>query len=143
MLAGLGWSVIATDIEPVLSAVLRQNIANNRVGTIEVRELDWTKPNDLEHKADLIVSADTVFAADLVSPLLQTLQHLCAAQTTVLLCIERRDSALIDSMLEQAGQYFSVIRVRNLAKAVQKHADWPSEDWDGIELWKLRLRTSK
>ena len=39
----MGWDVVATDTDVVVSSVLRTNIAQNDVqGTIQVRELDWT-----------------------------------------------------------------------------------------------------
>ncbi|EPQ26361.1 uncharacterized protein PFL1_06009 [Pseudozyma flocculosa PF-1] len=52
LLARLGWHVIATDIQPVLSTVLRRNTRTARFlpamatsgGKLEVRQLDWTCP---------------------------------------------------------------------------------------------------
>lgn len=47
-MAALGWDVLATDHNKVLSTVLRRNIDANSAslpahsGTIEIRELDWT-----------------------------------------------------------------------------------------------------
>ncbi|CAA7271779.1 unnamed protein product [Cyclocybe aegerita] len=148
-------------------------------GIVQVRQLDWSvapsdwtwdhestiashsllppsmaSPSDLIRPPfDLIISADTVYAADLVDPMLRTLHALStlSASTahcpTVLLCIERRDPLLVDRLLSDAKDKwnFAVERVqhRKLVKAVEKSgAGWTKSDWDGVELWKLKLRVS-
>ncbi len=104
---------------------------------------------------DLIYTADTIYDSTLVTPLLRSLHaisKLSAAASptsrppTILLCLERRDPALIDSFFHEAATVwnFSIERVpsRKLAKAIQKHnPHWTKEDWEGVELWKLKLDT--
>lgn len=63
------------------------------------------------------------------------------------LCIERRDSAVIDRALTEASTVwgFAVERVphRKLAKAMAKGGlRWARDDWEGVELWKLVLKRS-
>lgn len=104
-LSSLGWEVLATDIPPVISAVLVKNVQNNSLpssGPIQIRELDWTIPPDdwtwndsnvvssrsstsflsnssnlLNPPYDLICTSDTVYVPSLVQPLLRTLHSLC------------------------------------------------------------------
>ncbi|KAI0780801.1 hypothetical protein BD413DRAFT_600328 [Trametes elegans] len=51
-LASMGWDVIATDLQDVVSAVLSGNIARNLAqlppdsGSVQVRVMDWTVPPD-------------------------------------------------------------------------------------------------
>ncbi|TCD60575.1 hypothetical protein EIP91_009847 [Steccherinum ochraceum] len=104
----------------------------------------------------LIVSADTVYSASLVSPFLRTLHHLCTLSRDaspsrrpppVYVCLERRDPALVVQTLSQAKQEwgFLVERVphKKVHKAMVKGGlNWSSEDWEGIEIWKFMLRTT-
>ncbi|KAF5380904.1 hypothetical protein D9615_003887 [Tricholomella constricta] len=149
-------------------------------GTIDVRELDWTIPPDhwtwndttvvasasssslpssdvntplLNPPFDLICSADTVYTAALVEPLLRTFHALCtlslaasasARAPPIYLCIERRDPALVDRVLADARDTwgFTVERVphRKLVKAMDKGGiKWPKAEWEGVEIWKFTL----
>ncbi|KAF8969997.1 hypothetical protein BDZ97DRAFT_1915092 [Flammula alnicola] len=100
---------------------------------------------------DLIFSADTVYSTELIEPILRTLHALSilSASTSgshfppILLCIERRDPVLVDRLLTDAkGKWqFSVERIphKKVIKAVEKAAQWDKSEWDGVELWKLKL----
>ncbi|KAJ7046724.1 hypothetical protein C8F04DRAFT_1061516 [Mycena alexandri] len=176
-LAHLGCHTIATDLPWVISTCLAKNIENNRAilppgaGELSVRELDWTVPSEQwlwdhdtiiaspacsppepqqsPHKFDIIVSADTVYSLELVTPFLRTLHALCTSSASripmVFICIERRDPAVINQMLQDAQSiwHFVVTRVppRKLSKALEKSGfKWDKDDWDGVELWKLTYR---
>lgn len=103
---------------------------------------------------DLIFSADTVYKEALIEPLLRTLHGLSmisiAASASsrgppILICIERRDSLLVDRLFLEAKEiwHFQVERVplKKMAKAIEKGGvQWEKSEWDGIELWKMRLR---
>ncbi|PPQ70957.1 hypothetical protein CVT24_009957 [Panaeolus cyanescens] len=100
---------------------------------------------------DLIYSADTVYLIELVDPLLRTLHALSVLSAAssnrypvILLCIERRDPALVDHLLGQAKQKwsFAVERIppRKLSKVMEKSGNnWDKSEWEGVELWKLKL----
>ncbi|KAJ4488071.1 hypothetical protein J3R30DRAFT_3363496 [Lentinula aciculospora] len=113
---------------------------------------------------NLIITSDTIYEESLVEPLLRTLQALSlqsmAASKSesnssrpplILLCLERRDPAFIDSVLASARDRwcFSTEQVpqRKLARAMQKHvggrAQWESNqtEWEGVEIWRLLLCT--
>ncbi|KAI0831433.1 hypothetical protein BC628DRAFT_1415934 [Trametes gibbosa] len=184
-LASMGWDVIATDLNDVVSSVLADNISRNLVqlsphsGSVQVRVLDWSVPPDQwvwdhaqtiassqpgkPHPAlqpgslhappfDLILTSDTIYSADLVTPLLRALHALCRLSASevrsppVYLCLERRDPALADYALSQAKDpwNFKVERIphKKLAKAIEKAgAHWEKSDWEGVEIWKLSLRS--
>ena len=151
-------------------------------GAIEVRVLDWTVPHDqwvwddstriaslhgekpsstaqqnpiLVPPFDLIVSSDTLYSADLVTPLLRTLHELCkvsiasspeARSPPIYLCVERRDPGLMDLALSEAKTRWSFklerIPHKRLAKAMEKGgARWEKGEWDDVEIWKLSLQT--
>ncbi|KAJ7172535.1 hypothetical protein C8R46DRAFT_1086320, partial [Mycena filopes] len=151
-----------------------ENNRPNGPGEIRVRELDWTVPPDrwvwdddtliaspacstlaTDHGTaqqspyfDIIVSADTIYAPS-STPFLRTLHALCASSAprrpVVLICIERRDPAVIDRFIEEAQSIwgFVVTRVppRKLSKALEKSGfKWAKDDWDGVELYKLMYR---
>ncbi|KAF9052955.1 hypothetical protein BJ165DRAFT_1339001 [Panaeolus papilionaceus] len=112
------------------------------------------QPSLLSPPFDLIYSADTVYLIELVEPLLRTLHALSTLSATtsnrypvILLCIERRDPALVDHLLDQAKQKwsFAVERVppRKLTKVMEKSGNqWDKSEWEGVELWKLKLVSS-
>jgi hypothetical protein len=146
-------------------------------GTVQVRELDWVVSPDnwawdhnsiISHSSplrpspascqsslcppfDLIISADTVYASELLDPFLRTLYTLSTLSTSlslrpppIFLCVERRDSLLLDRLLADAsGKWkFAVERIPNkkMARSLEKSGVyWEKSDWDGVELWKLRL----
>ncbi|KAF9483914.1 hypothetical protein BDN70DRAFT_798899 [Pholiota conissans] len=167
-LCSLGWDVLATDIPHVISSVLAKNISHNLSalpldsGIVQIRELDWSVPPEKwmwdhdhviashsEPPFDIIISADTVYSLDLIEPMLRTLHALSTLSLSasryppILLCIERRDPALVDRLLTDAKELwsFSVERIphKKLAKAVEKGSQWDKSDWEGVELWKFKL----
>lgn len=103
---------------------------------------------------DLIISADTVYSVELVEPMLRTLHALSTLSASptgshfpaILLCIERRDPALVDRLLATAKEkwQFQIERIphKKVVKAVEKEAKWNKVDWDDVELWKLKLSPS-
>ncbi|KAI9510856.1 hypothetical protein F5148DRAFT_1175497 [Russula earlei] len=142
---------------------------------IQVRELDWLVPPEswdwgnpvavasskpclsanltrvcnpvLQPPFDLIVSSDTIYAVELVQPLLRAIHTavIASGSPPVYLGIERRDSAVIDRALSEAEDVwgFTVTRVghRSVSKAMKKGGlKWKKEDWDGVEIWRLKLK---
>jgi hypothetical protein len=108
----------------------------------------------LQPPFDLIVTSDTIYSPELTQPLLRTLHALCdaskrartppARSPPIYLCIERRDPKLIDAALSEAENVwgFTVTRIphKKLSKAMEKGGvKWDKGDWEGIEIWKLRL----
>ena len=173
----LGWDVLATDTTHTISSVLSPNIASNTTsscdrGIIQIRELDWLVPPEswdwtssiavasshsytptaddptiLKPPFDLIISSDTIYAAELVQPLLRALHAAVTISGSphVYLCLERRDPALVDRALSEAKDVwgFTVTRVshRRVSKAMEKGGlKWKKEDWDGVEIWRLKLK---
>ncbi|KAG7092336.1 hypothetical protein E1B28_008697 [Marasmius oreades] len=165
----------ASVISSVLSQNITNNSLGGDDCRILVRELDWTiSPerwtwdNDyvvtsasytsttrrLSHPFDLIVTADTVYEPSLLEPLLRTIHGLCTMSVAVspnsrapmiLLCFERRDPVLVDSLLAAARNKwnFRVNKVpgRKLSKAMEKSGlDWRRSDWEGVEVWKFVFR---
>lgn len=94
---------------------------------------------------DLIVTTDTIYHPSLLPALLSTLKHLSLISSAppILLALERRDPALIDSALDEARRWgFECKRVGGprIGKSVERHLGWKKEDWEGVEVWKLRFR---
>ncbi|KAF7294986.1 HIT domain-containing protein [Mycena indigotica] len=140
-----GCKVVASDLPWVISKVLAPNISNNierLSGTVLVRELDWTIPpgcwlwdhptiiaspnhtppiaQHLTTPFDLVLSADTIYRADLITPLLRSLHAVCTQSLAlsnrspiVFVCLERRDPLLTDKALKEAEDVwgFSVHRL--------------------------------
>ncbi|KAF9792721.1 hypothetical protein BJ322DRAFT_996726 [Thelephora terrestris] len=99
---------------------------------------------------DLIVTSDTLYTPQLAQPLLRTiytlasLSHAGGKSPLILLCFERRDPLLIDHTLNDAYQVWGLkperIPNKKLVQAMEKAGlRWNKEDWDGVELWKLKL----
>ncbi|CBQ68828.1 conserved hypothetical protein [Sporisorium reilianum SRZ2] len=163
LMARLGWQVTATDIAPVLDAVLRPNIDAGLyqlvhagmadADQVHVCELDWTTPPATWHphhqaSFQLIVTADTIYEASLVRPLLSTLAHLYHRQAdshpSILLALERRDPTHVTEALRMASEEFGLAfkqvpakRVRKMFDTLGDGATWSRDDWEGVEIWKL------
>lgn len=99
---------------------------------------------------DLIVTSDTLYIPQLVQPLLRTIYTLASLSYAggksplILLCFERRDPLLIDHTLNDARRVWGLkperIPHKKLVQAMEKAGlKWDKEDWDGVELWKLKL----
>ena len=172
--ASLGYHVLATDLSS--AHLLKANTAFNKhalppgAGSIKTGTLDWTElpsqwnlagegedeDGDFRPPFHLIITADTIFKAELVQPLLRSLHTLALGSAPVgstnspliLVCLERRDPLLTDSFFERARNDwgFKVQRVRatKVRRAVEKglRCGW-SDGWSGIELWKLKLSIPK
>jgi hypothetical protein len=112
---------------------------------------EYPEQVQLQPPFDLIITADTVYEVGLVVPLLRTLHALSVSSHSlsqrypfILLCIERRDPALLDHLLSEARNTwnFSADRVPRpkLAKCMERGGlNWERGEWDGIEIWRLRL----
>lgn len=99
---------------------------------------------------DLIVTSDTLYIPQLAQPLLRTIHALASLSSgggkspLILLCFERRDPLLIDQTLNDAHKVWGLkperIPHKKLVQAMDKAGlGWNKEDWDGVELWKLKL----
>jgi len=99
---------------------------------------------------DLIVTSDTVYIAQLAQPLLRTIHALASLSSAggrsplILLCFERRDPLLIDHTLNDARHVWGFkperIPHKKLTQAMDRAGlKWDKADWDGVELWKLKL----
>ncbi|KAH9819093.1 hypothetical protein DFH28DRAFT_957629 [Melampsora americana] len=191
-LSALGYSVLATDIEPSLTSILMPNVkgwvssSSTWSGPLCVCRLDWNLPinhrsiqsclsslchpgdlqdafinlnqvddekcedTELENKKefDLIVTTDTVYTSELLRPLLMTLKHLSDSSTRpppIYLALERRDPTLVENFFNMAEELdFKADRIdRNSLVKVTEQMGWELDDWEGVEIWKLRQRVQK
>ncbi|KAL1408937.1 hypothetical protein Q8F55_005751 [Vanrija albida] len=154
-LAGAGYAVTATDVEPVLSSVLSPNLdAGARVlganARVEAAELDWVRvaaeglPPSLV-APDIVVTTDTVYAPHLIAPLWATLAAVCArGKPAVYIALERRDPRMVDAGLEagrDAGFELRRVAHGRVAKALDRAGwRWAPEDWAGVEVWRAKWR---
>jgi Predicted methyltransferase len=94
-LAARGASVVATEIEPALTA-LRESLARNRTcweaggGAISAVELRWGEPVQLSQRFDCVVCADVIYSRPLRPLLLQTLRRHVTEGTNLVLAFEVR-----------------------------------------------------
>ena len=99
---------------------------------------------------DMIIASDTVYIPQLTQPLLRTIHTLASLSSAggksplTLLCFERRDPLLIDHTLNEARRVWGLkperIPHKKLIQAMEKAGlAWDKGDWDGVELWKLKL----
>ncbi|GAA5922666.1 hypothetical protein JCM3775_005808 [Rhodotorula graminis] len=165
-LAALGYHTLATDLPALVDGVLGTNCssssASSLAGTLVAAPLDWLDstldfpPAPHAPPFDLVTTADTVYDPSLSAPLLRTLARLsllgrpASSPAPVYLALERRDPLLVDSFLAAARDVhgFKLARVDHarLKRLVERpEADggtlaWDDEaDWDGIEVWRLKL----
>jgi len=123
-------------------AVASLNTSASGSGTHPISSIPTLRP-----PFDLIISSDTIYTVELVQPLLRALHTAAIASGSppVYLGIERRDSAVIDYALSEAESVwgFTVTRIGygRVSKAMEKGGlKWKKEDWDGVEIWRLKLK---
>lgn len=108
-------------------------------------------PTFLQPPFDLILTTDSVYDPSLSTPLLRTLHALSTPPLSpspppIYLSLEVRDPDLISSFLESARKEwgFKCVKVEwgRLERLVGREGDggmgWKEEDWDGVEVWKLK-----
>jgi predicted nicotinamide N-methyase len=151
----LGWQVWATDLSNVIDDVLRTNIERNREGTVIIQELDWCAdswqweyptPSTIPPEFDLILCADGIYALELIDPLLQTLKTLSGSRSPIiLLALERRDTAVIDSFFQQSRSHGFTSKKINLRRVLGRQIarwGWTPDDWHSVEIWTMRYKPS-
>ncbi|GMK54207.1 hypothetical protein CspeluHIS016_0107930 [Cutaneotrichosporon spelunceum] len=130
--ASLGYDVVTSDIEPVVSCVLAPNAAAapRGCGRIEAREIDWfdavraaerrsggdegelegsTSLALLDAQYDLVLTTDTIYAPEMTPALWAALERAAAPRPgrrtpTVYIGLERRDPRVVDAALEMGRQ---------------------------------------
>lgn len=157
-LARLGWQVIASDVEPVLSQVLLGNVARNassieKHGSVTAQLLDWTTFDAMHaikfERVRLIVTADTVYEPSLVDGLWNTIRLMMRSHHRsdihVLIALERRDPKQIDGALDRARRTYGMlverVNARKIRKAVDRYlgSTWSRECWSEVEIWRVML----
>lgn len=129
------------------------------IGQVQVCELDWTTTTahtvtpgaDLDLSVDMIITSDTIYHPDLLPHLFRTIACISrssldnpqrSTSPTVYLCLERRDSRMVDTALSRAAEFgLHLKRVGHgrVAKCVEKTGwGWAEEDWQGVEVYKGR-----
>lgn len=108
---------------------------------------------------DLLITADTLYAANLITPLLRTLHNLCVASEAVAeaghqskapliyLALENRDPTLVSSFFAAAREDWNFSTTQIPTRRIQKALDrsnvkWERSDWEGVEVWKLTYSKS-
>jgi len=126
-----------------------------KVGSISVRELDWVNVESGDEiqirdlNPDLIVTSDTIYHPTLIPCLYTTIARLSTNSLAagkkppvVYLCLERRDTRLVDSAIAAAAGYgitFKRVGHGRIAKSVEKTGwGWKEEDWEGVEVYRGR-----
>lgn len=164
--ASLGYDVVTSDIEPVVSRVLAPNAAAapRGCGAIEAREIDWfdavraaeaSEPQSseslelLDAQYDLVVTTDTIYAPEMTPALWAALERAAAPKPgrrtpTVYIGLERRDPRVVDAAMEMGKQRGCTMRRvahGRLVRALERAGwHWAPEDWEGIEVWKGKWR---
>lgn len=136
--ASLGYDVVTTDIEPVLSRVLAPNMtsAPKGSGSIEARELDWLDAIDsqsnstpqqassppsqpslalLDAEYDVVVTSDTIYAPNMTPALWAAIERVCSPRQgrktpTLYIALERRDPRVVDAALELGKSKGCILR---------------------------------
>ncbi|BGP29955.1 hypothetical protein JCM10296v2_001707 [Rhodotorula toruloides] len=147
----------------------RQKLREGGGGWLEARTLDWfddpsswpfssdggdagqaSKAMSIQPPFKLITTADTVYDPSLTTPLLTTLRFLSLLSPSpppVYLALEARDPALVAAFFRSAADEYGFkcaridhAKVKKLVEDKEGTLGWENEeDWEGVELWKLKL----
>ncbi|KAJ1817096.1 Protein-lysine N-methyltransferase efm6, partial [Coemansia sp. RSA 2599] len=121
-------SVFVTDKQELVP-LLQRNIELNGATNACAECLDWCRPEHrdgrwAEHKPDLILVSDGIWASDLHGPLADTLAHLAGSNTRVLLAYETRK---FDEEARFVALWSRHFRFRDI-KPADQHPVMQSED---------------
>ncbi|KAJ7952626.1 Lysine methyltransferase [Quillaja saponaria] len=105
--------VVLTDIEPLLSGLLKNVEANGLRDRVEVRELLWGTNEALSNQGgelgefDIVLMSDVLFDPEEMEPLAKTLRNVCGQQTMIWAANEVR-SPMYECLKELEGQGFGI-----------------------------------
>ena len=156
----LGFEVTATDIPSTCEDFLRPNIEKNTLDDdeeVKVMSLDWlaslqqigNQPKvdtfGLPPRSDYdyLVGSDLVYEDSLLPGLCRTLSYFTGGNTVVYIAQEIRVQSLFDIFLEECqrcGLRGAKIPPDAICKSMRAKG-WRDEDWDGVEIWKLRRKS--
>lgn len=118
-------------------------------GVVNLNRLEGSSQSD-DHTTnthlDLIVTTDTVYAPELIDPLLKTLDELSSGSSRpplIYLALERRDPGVIESFLKKSQEFmnFKTNRIdHQVLVKLTTQMGWELDDWEGVEIYKLRRR---
>ncbi|KAI8984157.1 hypothetical protein BDF20DRAFT_858299 [Mycotypha africana] len=110
--------------------------------SIIVEPLDWLKIDvDSTYSQETnvfynyILASDCIYEVELVEPLLKCIRHYSSTSTIILIAVERRDDAVIDSFIKKAEAFG--FNARMVLKKFLRH---DMVDNDDVEIWKLKLK---
>lgn len=151
-MASLGIDSMMTDLEAVVDDVLRGNVSRNvwiirqsspAPAQIKVAPLDWVtfssgeRDTDSEFLSsyDYVLASDCVYNMALLGPLLDCMQMLSSAGSTVLVALERRDDDVVERFVLVARE--KGFEVKQVPKKLLRLKEVGNED---VEIWKLRRK---
>ncbi|MCJ7773467.1 MAG: protein N-lysine methyltransferase family protein [Desulfobacterales bacterium] len=72
-LGSMGYSVTITDYNDDALAILKKNVAHNKLKNVRVRKLDWFHPH-IEEKYNIICGSELIYKEEVINPLISLLQ---------------------------------------------------------------------
>lgn len=105
-LGALGHPVTLTDFNPDAVALLRKNVAHNRLDTVRIEQLDWHHP-DASEKFDIICGSELIYRETDIQPVIKTITASLKPGGTVYLAHDIRRMSMIP-FLAEAGKYFEI-----------------------------------
>ena len=129
-LGKLGATVLSCDNNPLVVALLKKNVAANKVGKlVTVRAFDWSLPADVASvgtEFDFVMGADCVFSLAATEKLVDCLDAVMQNGATLgFMSIETRDNAVTESFvlgMQKKKFDISVVSLRGIDKKYQ-HED--------------------
>jgi predicted nicotinamide N-methyase len=110
--------VHSLDYNALVVALLKRNVAENRVGkTVKVRRFDWGDPDDVAWLMqagpwDWLLGADCVFSLAATALLVECLHAVASEHTVGLMSIETRDAAVTEAFVRgMEGHDFEIAPV--------------------------------
>lgn len=151
----LGYQVTASDYGAIVP-LLEQNIQlNGKKEDVTIETIDWCRCDHMSRIYDVVILADVIYAPELLDPLVNTMLRAVNKKSTIYVAQEVRSPHLMQRFLDICSRSFKIqtVNEEEIARVVQTHLrstetqgmqdelSEEEEDWSGVAIYKMRLKS--
>jgi predicted nicotinamide N-methyase len=113
-LGACGYDVTITDYKDGAIALLKKNVAYNKLTTVSVKKLDWNKP-ELNTRFDIIIGSELIYNEKFIVPLIALFRKYLRPHGTVFLAHDYTRKCLMQFISMISGRF----EIQNVIKTMK------------------------